>query len=120
MANKEKDHAGTDPLTIVATEAITKNRFVTYDGKHTVDISATGVALFDTDSGSPISVQAFGRVPVEAAGAISAGAWVSSDASGKAVSLTLSAVADIAKICGKAVEAANADGDLILVDLKPL
>ncbi len=117
---KEKQHGGTTPITIMAAEAITKDRFVDYSGKHTADISCAGVALFDTDSGSAISVQHVGRVPVEAGGAISAGAFVSSDANGKAVSLTLSAVADIAKICGKAVEAASADGDLILVDLKPL
>lgn len=117
---KEKQYAGTVPLTIVAAEAITKNRFVTYDGKHTVDISCAGVALFDAGSGETISVQAFGRVPVEAAGAISPGDFVSSDANGKATSLTLSAVGDVAKICGKAVEEAVNDGDLILVDLKPL
>lgn len=117
---KEKQHAGTTPITIVATEAITKDRFVTYNGKHTADVSAAGVALFDADNGASITVQAFGRVPVEASGPISAGDWVKSDANGKAASLTLSAVADIAKICGKAVEAASADGDLILVDLRPL
>lgn len=108
------------PMTIVATEAITAKRFVTYDGKHTVDIACSGVARFDQDSGKPVTVDTVGRVPVEASEAISAGAWVSSDADGKAAALTLSAVADVAKICGRAIEAASADGDIILVELKPL
>lgn len=118
--SQEFQTGGVNPLTIVATEAITKKRFVTFDGKHTVDVSAAGVAKFDQDSGKAVTVDAFGIVPVEASGAISAGAFVSSDASGKATSLTVSAVADVVKICGKALEAAAADGDIILVQLKPL
>lgn len=115
----EMDTLGVARQSITATEAITGKRFVAYDGTHTVDLSCAGVAEFDTDSGDEISVLVLGRVPVQAGGSISAGAFVSSDANGKAVSLTLSAVADVAKICGKAVEAAS-DGDIILVDLKPL
>lgn len=107
-------------ITVDATEAITKDRFVTFDGKHTVDIGCCGVALFDTANGDPITVQIAGRVPVVAGGAIAAGTLVSSNADGKAVALTLSAVTDVDKICGRAVEAASADGDVILVDLKPL
>lgn len=113
------DTQGVAPLTIIATEAITKQRFVTWDGKHTVDIAAAGVAYFSADSGDPITVHTLGRVAVEAGGSISAGAFVSSDANGKAVSLPLSAVADVAKICGRALEDAS-DGDIILVELKPL
>jgi len=117
---QEYQTLGVMPLTIVATEAITKQRFVTWDGKHTVDIPCSGVALFDQDSGKPVTVESIGRVKVEAGGAISAGAFVSSDADGKAVSLTVSAVADVMKICGRAIDAASADGDFITVELKPL
>ncbi len=107
-------------ITIDATAVITENRFVTYNGAHTADISCAGIALHSVNSGEPITVQSQGRLPVEASGVINAGDFVASDANGKAVALAVAAVADVVKICGKAVEAAAADGDIILVDLKPL
>ena len=94
-------------ITIEAGEALTKKRFVDFEGKHTADKKAIGVTLFDTDSGDPATLQASGIVVVEAGGTITAGDLVSSDSDGKAVSLTLSAVADVAKICGVALDSVS-------------
>jgi hypothetical protein len=116
---QEHQYAGTQRVTIVATEAITEKRFVTYDGKHTVDGKVAGVTNFSVDNAGFIGVQIVGIAVVEASGAISAGALVASDANGKAKSLTLSAVGDVEKIAGRAMEAASADGDFITVLLRP-
>lgn len=104
-------------ITIAAGEAITKNRFVDFAGKHTVDLMAVGVALFDTDSGDPISVLGSGVAVVESGGAVTAGNLVSSDANGKAVALTLSTAADAGKICGVAIDTASGAGEFIRVRL---
>lgn len=106
------------PITVVATEALTKNRFVDYAGAHTADGKVAGVALFDTDSGSAATVQYAGIATVTSAGSVSAGNLVKSDANGKAAALTLSAVGDVAKIAGVAMDAGATDGDLIRVLLR--
>lgn len=105
-------------VTIVATEAISKQRFVTATGAHTADKRAAGVSLFAADSGSEITVQCNGVAVVEAAEGITAGDLVNSDANGKAESLTLSAAADAEKICGVALDTASDAGDYIRVILK--
>jgi hypothetical protein len=108
---KSRQVAGSDDtITIVATEAITAKRFVAYNGTHTVNLSAMGVARFDTDSGDPISVGVAPIEVVEAGGNISAGALVDSDADGKAVTHS-SGVG-----CGRALDAASA-GTFIRVRL---
>ncbi len=99
-------------ITIVATEAITKNRFVTVDGKHTAAAHQAGVSLFDTDSGEPIPTFAGAVAAVEAGAAISAGAEVEADSSGRAVTQSSG------KVCGVAWGAASAAGDIISVSLK--
>lgn len=106
--------------TVGATEALTKRRFVDATGKHTADVPAIGVTLFDTDSGDNATVQTEGIAVVEAAGAITAGThhFVSQDANGKAVALAISAAADVVKICGTPLTSATTDGDLILVKLR--
>lgn len=104
-------------ITVVATEALIKNRFVDYAGAHTADGKIIGVALFDTDSGSAATVQHKGIAVVTSAGSVSAGNLVKSDANGKAAALTLSAAADAAKIAGVAMDAGATDGDLIRVIL---
>jgi hypothetical protein len=103
-------------VTVTAAEAITANRFVAANGTHTVDIRGIGVALFDTASGDPITVQCSGIAVVEAGGTIAAGAYVSMDADGKAVSLTYDNVNDAIKICGVAMDAAT-DGTFLRVML---
>jgi hypothetical protein len=110
-------------ITITASEAITKNRFVTPDGYHTVDKKAAGVALFDAASGDPVTVQAAGVAVVEAAGAITVGThvYVSMDADGKAAALAIptDSAANIAaflpKICGIPMDSATQAGDMIRV-----
>ena len=104
-------------LSVVATEALTKNRFVDPLGAHTADKKPLGVAIFDADSGGEATIQGAGIAVVEAGGAITAGNLVSSDADGKAVALTLSAATDAEKIAGVAIDAASADGDIITVKL---
>jgi hypothetical protein len=108
-----------NPLTIVAAEALTANRFVTWDGKHTANDKIAGVALFETNSGSACSVQYAGIAVVEAAGSITAGSLVASDADGKATSLSLAAVSDVPKIAGVAIDGASAAGEMIRVLLRP-
>jgi len=105
-------------VTLVAGAAITAKRFVAYNGQHAANQPAIGVALFDTDNGDPITLQTAGIAVVESGGAITAGNLVASDANGKAVALTLSAVGDVSKICGVALDSASAAGEYIRVSLK--
>ena len=104
-------------ITVVAGEALTKRRFVDFEGKHTADLKCQGVTLDDSDSGDPVSVQKSGIALVEASGAITAGSHVKSDGDGKAAALTFSATADVPKDCGVAKDAATTDGDIIRVSL---
>lgn len=111
-------------VSLTATEAITKCRFVAFDGKHTVDKKAIGVSIYDTDSGDPITLQAGGIAVVEAGDAVTAGACVKSDADGKAVALAYptdtaeNLAAAIQKLCGVALDTASDAGDFIRVVLK--
>jgi len=102
---------------ITAGEALTKRRFVDFEGKHTIDIKCIGVTLFDADSAAQASILMNGIAVVEAGGAVTAGNHVSSDADGKAVALTIDNVNDIPKNNGVALDAATADGDIIRVKL---
>lgn len=104
-------------ITIVATEALTAKRFVDYAGAHTADGKIVGVAIFDTASGSPATVQHKGIAVVTSAGSVTAGDLVKSDANGKAAALTLSAVGDVPKMAGVAMDTGSIDGDLIRVKL---
>lgn len=96
-------------VTIIATEAISKNAMVTVDGKHTAAAHAVGVALFDTDSGDPISVSVGPIQAVKAGAALSAGAELETDASGRVVTLSSG------KLVGVALDAAAAANDIIRV-----
>lgn len=103
-------------ITVVAGEALTKRRFVDFEGKHTADLKCQGVTLFDGDSGKPVSAQKDGIALVEAGGNITAGSHVKSDGDGKAVALTFSAAADVPKDCGVALDTGS-DGSFIRVSL---
>lgn len=100
-------------LTIEAGENLTKKRFVDFEGKHTVNKKALGVAMDDTTSGDQCSLACGGIVVVEAGGSITAGNLVESDADGKAVALTLTTntaanlATDLVKICGLAMDSAS-------------
>lgn len=92
-------------VSIAATEAITAKCFVAYNGTHTVDLPAVGVALFATDSGDQISVQCSGIAVVLLGGTVAAGALVKSDANGAAVSA--GTTVDV-KVCGLALDGGDA------------
>lgn len=104
-------------VTITAGETITQKRFVDFAGKHTVDIRGIGVALDDTASGDPISVQITGIAVVECGGNVTAGNLLSADANGKAIALTYDNVNDFAKYCGVAMDD-GVDGGFIRVALR--
>lgn len=110
-------------VSITAGEALTKKRFVDFAGKHTVDLPAIGVTIDDCDSGDEASVQITGIAVVEAGGQITAGNWVSSDADGKAVALTIvydnstNLAASLNKKCGIALDDASGAGVFIRVML---
>ena len=107
----DKQHA----VTVVATAAIAPHRFVAYDGgypsvaggaKDSQGVSETAAAL-----GEALTVVTSYSYLVEAAEAISFGALVKPDVSGKAV------VGTAADHCGRALGAATAAGQLIEVQL---
>jgi len=103
--------------TIVAGEAITKNRFVDCLGTTVVDTKCAGVALFDAADGETVTIQMSGIAVVESGGAITAGNHVSADADGKAVALTIDNVDDIPKNNGVALDTASGAGEFIRVRL---
>jgi len=75
----------------VGSSDLSGKRFVTYDGSYpTAGGDAWGVLLFDSDAGiQDATVILFGAAPVEVGeGGLSAGDYVASDASGKAVTAT--------------------------------
>ena len=82
-------------LTIQAGEDLTAYRFVTYDGKHTVDEMPIGVAIHDCASGNQASIAHGGVLVVYTAGTFNAGVYVKMDADGCAVE---NAAADIANL----------------------
>ena len=107
--------------TVKAGATLTARRFVATDGTHKAD-EALGAIEYNYDAGSAVGVQISGIVEVEAAGAVTAQSFVTSDANGKAVALTLSTatysiVGNVQKICGKALTTATADGEIIMVKL---
>jgi hypothetical protein len=74
-----------DTVTIVAAAAITAKRMVTALGTHAAAQEAVGVALFDTDSGSEISVGVAPIEMVETGGTCTAGGGLKTDSSGRVV-----------------------------------
>ena len=92
-------------ITIEAGEALTANRFVTYDGKHTVDVMPIGVVIHDCASGNQASIAVGGVLVVYTAGTFSAGAYVKSDANGCAVENTAADIANLKKVSYMAMDA---------------
>ena len=72
---------------------------------------ADGVLLNDPVTGVAAAVAVFGRVKVVAGAAIAAGAEIATDAQGRAITATSTAIR-----LGKTTEAATAAGQLITVD----
>ena len=111
----DKRHA----VTVTATAAITKHRFVSYDGAHTPAAPATairdcqGVAEESAAVGEAVSVVTDYSYLVEASAAIALGDYIkpAADGSGRA------AVGSLADHCGRALGAAAAAGQLLEVQI---
>ncbi len=101
-------------LPIVATGAITAERFVTPAGAQAgAGVNALGVARSDAASGQSLPVDVLGTAIVTAGAAIAAGALVETDATGRAITRSAGA------IVGRALQAAAAAGARIEVLLIP-
>ena len=111
----DKRHA----VTVTATAAITKHRFVSYDGTHTPAAPANGlkdcqgVAEESAAIGEAVSVVTDYSYLVEASAAIALGDYVkpAGDGSGRA------AVGTLTDHCGRALGAAGAAGHLVEVQI---
>lgn len=102
-------------LTVTLSGTVAANRFVTPAGAQAVaDANTLGVARTAGVSGDKIAVDVLGTAIVEAGAAISAGATLETDASGRAVTWATSG----AKV-GLALQAAGAAGAMIEVLLIP-
>ncbi len=97
-------------VTILAAVALTRFRLVNYAGAQAIATDrALGVANTDYAQGEHAGVNARGELLVEAGAAITAGAQVQPDASGRAITLA----AGVA--FGTARDSAAAAGDIIRV-----
>lgn len=102
-------------LTVALTGTVSANRFVTPAGAQAgADANALGVARSAGSSGSSVTVDVLGTAVVEAGAAITKGATIKSDASGRAIPWATSG----AKVA-IALEAAGAAGEFIEVMLIP-
>lgn len=102
-------------LSVVASGAITANRFVSAAGAQVVaDGNAIGAARNAAAIGERLPVDVLGTAVVEAGAAVAAGATVKSDASGRAITWVTSGAR-----LGVALEAASGAGALIEVLLIP-
>lgn len=123
MADMIPFHFPAETLTCHASAAVIGRRFVNVSGAptddcptvaHATTADALGVAAQDAALGEKVTVFTCGHLQVEAGGAITAGARVSVDASGRAIAATGGATTTVAFV-GKATRAAAAAGDVISV-----
>lgn len=112
----DKQHA----TTIIATAALLPNRFIGFGGAYAVGTAgaggltdAAGVSETAAAVGDALSVVTGYSYTVVAGGPITKGAFIKPGTDGKAVA------GSITDNCGRALEAAAADGDLIEVRLQP-
>jgi len=102
-------------LTLALTGAVTANRFVTASGALAgADANTLGVSRVSGVSGEKAPVDVLGTAVVEAGAAVSAGATIKSDSTGRGITWVTSG----AKV-GLALEAATAAGQMIEVLLIP-
>ena len=96
--------------TVLAAAALTAKRFVSFAGGQAVATDvALGVANASYDAGEQAGVDTHGEILVEAGAAITVGAQVQPDASGRAIPLAAGTA------FGRARDAAAAAGDFIRV-----
>lgn len=102
-------------LTMIATATIPANRFVTFGGTVTVaDANSCGVARTAAAIGDAFPYDSLGTAVVESGAAVTAGASVKSDGTGRAIDWATAG----AKL-GQAMQAATAAGQFIEVRLMP-
>lgn len=102
-------------LTLALTGTVAACRFVKADGTQSVaDANTFGIARTGGVSGDKVAVDVIGTAIVEAGAAVTAGATVKADASGRAINWVTSG----AKVA-LALEAATAAGQMIEVLLIP-
>lgn len=102
-------------LPITATGTISAHRFVTAAGAQTgADGNALGVSQSAATSGQRLNIVNLGTAVVETGAAISLGATVKADSSGRAITWATSGAR-----LGVALEAATAAGQFIEVSLIP-
>lgn len=112
------NNMGTNPISLTATAAITRRRFVIAGATArtcTQASAATQVAIGVAEeaaaaAGAEVPVRVLGVVQAEAGAAITAGAQVTTDASGRAI-----AAATGNNVYGVAQTAAGAAGDTVMV-----
>ena len=111
---------GNEVISLTAGEAITANRIVDIDGKHT-DNKGIGVSLAAANSAASVSVQISGEVTVLSGGAFAIGDYITSDADGKAVKFdpTNINMGTVVGIVGIAVQAATDTGQSKTIRLFP-
>ena len=100
--------------TVIAAGAWQPNRFVNFAGTQAAAGEASlGVSTYEADQGDAAAVDVLGIATVEAGGAIAQGAQVSAGDQGLAVTQASTAV-----VCGHALDAAAAAGDIIRILLR--
>lgn len=123
MADMVPFHFPAQTLTCHASAAVTGRRFVNVTGAptddcptvaHATTADALGVAAQDAAAGDKVTVFTCGHLEVEAGAAVAAGARVTVDGVGRAITATGAAGAVVAFV-GKATRAAAAAGDRISV-----
>lgn len=105
-------------ITRQASATVTGGRLITVAGVHAAADSTTwlGVASHDAVNGGDVGVYCDGVQKLTASAAIAAGDRVKCAATGKVATLTAGADA-YDRLVGIALEAATADGDVVLVKL---
>lgn len=102
-------------LTVTLSGTVAANRFVTPAGAQTgADGNALGVTRFGGGTGDKVTTDVMGTTIVEAGAAITAGATVKADASGRAIAWATSGAR-----LAVALQAASAAGQMIEVLLIP-
>lgn len=101
-------------LSVLATAALTANRFVTAAGAvPAASGNALGVALADAASATQVPVVVLGTAVVTAGAAIANGVAVEVGTAGKAITKATGIAV------GRALQAASGDGDSIEINLIP-
>lgn len=107
-------------MSITAAEAITANHIVAYDGTHTAN-KGIGVAQNSAASAAAVELAISGIATVVAGAEVTAGAYVTADADGKAVPVVIADIATgtVVEVLGHAVTGAAAEDAVLTVLICP-